>query len=263
MKINEYFYHLKGKDDFVTKNHSHNEIELIQVIEGQGTVLKSDKTFGLKSGYLYIIDARKPHIVYPADTDAYVRNKIVIDADSFTEFCNETGLLTEAERLFIQPAVFTGNDAAFDTLFKKVYELCSTKRSENIGFAHGYILEILHKASVLSASNEKNENNGIIQDILDIISEKDGVTGLSEISSALHMNKYYVCHLFKEKTGITLSDYISEKVYEKCISLIIGSTEPFDSVAIKCGFGASSSLTRFVKNRCGKCPKDIRRDGYV
>ncbi len=45
LKINEYFYHLKGKDLFVNKNHSHNEIELIQVINGSGMVLKNDKSY--------------------------------------------------------------------------------------------------------------------------------------------------------------------------------------------------------------------------
>ena len=38
LKINEYFYHLQGKDLFVQKNHSHNEIEIIQVISGNGLV---------------------------------------------------------------------------------------------------------------------------------------------------------------------------------------------------------------------------------
>ena len=261
MKINEYFYHLKGKDDFVTKNHSHNEIELIQVICGNGSVLKSDKSFMLKSGYLYIIDARKPHIVYPDDTDTYVRNKIVIDADSFLSFCEETGLLYIADSITDLPPVFTGNDLAYDLLFKKVHDLCCTELSENIGFAHGYVLEILHKAITSDSSTSKNEPDDVIQRILDIVSRKEGVTGLSEISGILHMNKHYICHLFKDKTGITLSDYISEKLFEKCVRLLGGTSEPLEFVAQKCGFASASSLTRFVKKHCGKCPKDIRRDG--
>ena len=52
MQINEAFYHLQGKDMFVQKNHSHNEIELIQVINGNGIVIKNDSTFELKSQYI-------------------------------------------------------------------------------------------------------------------------------------------------------------------------------------------------------------------
>ena len=63
LKINEAFYHLQGKDLFVQKNHSHNEIEFIQVIEGNGLVLKNDKTFLLQSHHIYVIDARNAHIV--------------------------------------------------------------------------------------------------------------------------------------------------------------------------------------------------------
>ena len=94
--------------------------------------------------------------------------------------------------------------------------MCSTELSENIGFAHGYVLEILHKAITSDSSTSKSEPDDVIQRILDIVSRKEGVTGLSEISGILHMNKHYICHLFKDKTGITLSDYISEKLFEKC-----------------------------------------------
>ena len=42
IKVNETCYRLKGRDLFVLKNHSHNEIEFIFVINGSGMVLKND-----------------------------------------------------------------------------------------------------------------------------------------------------------------------------------------------------------------------------
>ena len=188
-----------------------------------------------------------------------MRNKIVIDADSFEAFCKESGLDKFVTHIMSLPPVFTYNDLSYDLLFKKVHELCSSGKKENSGFAHGYILEILHKAFLSESSYKNKGKDDVIQKILDIISEKDGITNLSEISEILHMNKYYVCHLFKDKTGINLSNYISEKLYERCIRIITHTSMSFEDTALECGFATTSSLTRFVKKKSGKCPKDIRR----
>ena len=102
LQINEYFYHLQGKDLFVQKNHSHNEIEFIQVIEGNGLVLKNDKTFLLQSHHIYVIDARNAHIVYPQPDDCnnYIRNKIVVNADSLMNFYTNIGMEKVVKKLF-------------------------------------------------------------------------------------------------------------------------------------------------------------------
>lgn len=260
MKINEYFYHLQGRDDFVQKNHTHNEIELIQILSGEGTVLKSDKSYPLKKQFLYFIDARKPHIVHPINCEEYVRNKIVINADSFFSFFREAGLAETAETLLTGPPIPTEKVPQIEHLFKTVVQLCSSQNSTNAGFAHGYILEILHLASSLSASTKQPvESDTVIQKILDFIARKNGLTSLSELSTMLHMNKYYVCHLFKDKTGMTLSDYLAEKRFEKCSSLLTDSACSIEEISVLCGFSNASSLTRFFKKKSGLSPMEYRK----
>lgn len=260
MKINEYFYHLQGRDDFVQKNHTHNEIELIQILSGDGSVLKSDKSYPLQKQFLYFIDARKPHIVHPMNCEEYIRNKIVIDADSFFSFFREVGLAETAEALLSGPPISTEKVPQIEQLFKTVVQLCTTQNPINAGFAHGYILEILHLAASLAViSKPSAESDTMIQKILDFISKADGLTSLSELSAMLHMNKYYVCHLFKDKTGMTISDYLAEKRFEKCISLLTNSACSIEEISVLCGFANASSLTRFFKNKSGLSPIEYRK----
>ena len=122
LQINEYFYHLQGKDLFVHKNHSHNEIEFIHVISGNGLVLKNDKTYILQSQQLYVIDARKTHIVYPQPEDCkdYIRNKIVIDADSFMEFYGNMGMEKILYKLFNSKPIPTSTNPKIDKIYKTV-----------------------------------------------------------------------------------------------------------------------------------------------
>lgn len=260
MKINEYYYHLKGKDDFVTKNHSHNEIEFIQVISGNGVVLKDDKSYILQKQFLYVIDARKPHVVNPMDCDSYVRNKIVIDANSFFDICGTIGLTEVAERILTAPPISTESGREIDSLFKKITTLCGTNKKENQGFACAQVLELMH--FIFLKLKEENKETGTVNHIseaLNIIAEKNGVTTLSEISNILHVNKYYLCHLFKNETGITLSEYLAEKRYEKCTLLLCETSYSIEKIAELCGFASTSSLTRFFKKKSGICPKDYKK----
>lgn len=260
MKINEYFYHLKGKDDFVTKNHMHNEIELIQIIAGSGTVLKDDELYLLQEQCLYIIDSRKPHIVNPSACDDYIRNKIVVDADSFFSTCNLLGLTNIAQQMLSLPPIPTDTMPEFDQLFKKITKVCTEGTPESNGFACGYILELMQLA--VSAEKTKKDTKStapLIRDALEYIMKKNGMTTLSEISAELHISKYYLCHLFKEEIGITLSEYLAEKRFETCVFYLTETYEPLEKIATLCGFSGPPSLTRFFKRKSGICPKDFRK----
>jgi len=257
-EINEYFYRLHGRDDFVQKNHSHNEIEFIQVISGSGTVLKNDKTYLLQSQYIYVIDARNAHIVYPQENcENYVRNKIVINADSFVGFCGELGIEQLAEKILISEPISTAENPEIDKLFKMITELCTAGSK---GLANGYMLELVHWIHLNSNTRTHGERDTTIQKILNIIAEKEGITSLSEISGMLHMDKYYICHLFKDKTGRNLSDYLSDKVYEKSCKLLAGTSYSVEKIAFMCGFSTASSMTRFFKNRSGMSPTKFRKE---
>lgn len=261
MKINEVFYHLQGKDMFVKKNHSHNEIELIQVINGEGIVIKNDTTFELKSQYIYVIDARNAHIVYPQSEDCcdYIRNKIVIEADSFEQFCKNIGIYSILDSLFSGAPVSTKHNPNIDLLYKKICESVSSAKIESIGFAHGYIVELLHWVYSQKDSGRYLQDT-TIQKVLNIISEKKGITSLDEISEALHMNKFYVCHMFKDKTGRNISDYISDKRFENAVKQLKESARSVEEIAFECGFSAASSFTRFFKNKGGVSPSIFRKE---
>lgn len=261
LQINEAFYHLQGKDMFVQKNHSHNEIELIQVVNGNGIVIKNDATFEMKSQYIYVIDARNAHIVYPQPEDCcdYIRNKIVIEADSFEHFCKSIGINDLLESLYNGAPISTKYNPNIDLLYKEIYKLVSSAQTEAIGFAHGYVVELLHWVYLNKDGDERYQQDTTIQKVLNIISEKKGITSLDEISETLHLNKFYVCHMFKNKTGRNISDYISDKRFENAVKMLKESTLSVEEIAFECGFSASSSFTRFFKNKSGVSPSEFRK----
>lgn len=253
MRIHEFFYRLKGKDAFVTKNHTHGEVELIYVHVGEGSVLKSDRSYALKAGYLYLIDARRPHVVHPEIVSEYTRSKIVIDAVSFFAFCESVGLA--AVSLFSLPPI-PDTDGCLDRLFKECVSLCRSNKKTDLAFAHGYILEILHIASMSEQSEKAEKSDGFLESVLCALA--GGAGSLEEVASALSYNKYYLCHRFKEKTGVTLSSYLSEKRYERAVRLL-GEKESIEAISDELGFANPSAFTRFFKQKSGISPREYRK----
>lgn len=262
MRITEAFYHLQGKDMFVQRNHSHNEIEIIHVVNGNGIVIKNDSTYQLKSQHIYIIDARNVHIVYPQPEDChdYIRNKIVIDADSFESFCENIGIDNLLESFYNGAPVPAMYNTDIDVLYKNICELVNSKEESANGFAHGYIVELLHYVATNKNDVGFHLQDATIQKILGIISENKGLISLNQISEMLHLNKFYVCHLFKSKTGRNISDYISDKLFEHAVKMLKGSTCSVEEIAFACGFSASSSFTRFFKAKSGFSPSRYRKE---
>lgn len=259
LKINEYFYRLQGKDLFVHKNHSHNEIELIQIVSGNGTVIKKDKTYVLQSQHIYAIDARQAHIVYPQPEDCrdYVRNKIVIDADSFIDFYKDISDILE--KIFDSDPVCTATAPEIDKIYKTVSELCNSGKKEDLTFAAAYVTQLIHWIYQNSEVRQNNSDKDTFQKMLCIINERDGLTSLAELSREMHLDKHYLCRLFKERSGVTLSEYLAEKTFEKSRRLLESTPYSIEDIGQKCGFESQASFSRFFKNKCGISPSKYRK----
>lgn len=259
MEVKECCYHLKGSDGFVGKTHIHNDIEMIHIINGDGTVIKNNITYPMKSGYVYFIDARKSHIVYPVEFDEYIRNKIVIDADLFFDFCDKHGITDSVQNLFNGPPS-KEKGGKLNNLFKTVFELLNSNEEENKGFVIAYILEILHISISTVDMEESYHIDGIMQKIFNIISETHGCVTLDELSDALRYSKFYLCHLFRERTGLTISEYSDDKKYETALELLLETEKSIWEISEACGFNNQSSFTRFFKRKSGMSPLAFRKD---
>lgn len=256
LKINEHFYRLHGRDSFIRKEHFHNEIEFIHVIKGRGTLLKNNKTYNFCEDTLFFIDGRNAHIVFP-ENDDYTRNKIVIDANSFFNFCENLGLKNAIEVLSSSAPVKVDNDR-IDKIFEAVSQKCNLGEIDK-GFAHRYVIELIEWLySKVQTCGEK-ENNSTVQKILNIIAKTRGRTNLTEISEKLYLDKFYICHLFKEKTGVTLTEYISDVLYEEAKKLLDEREKTIEEISYICGFSAPSSFSRFFKNKSGASPNKYRK----
>lgn len=118
------------------------------------------------------------------------------------------------------------------------------------------IIELLYNLNRISIKSEKNSFcDERVKKILLYIN--DNITApltLDSIAEQFFVNKYHLCHMFKQQTGMTINRYITYKrillvreLYTKGYSLIDASSEA--------GFGNYSNFYKMYLRETGKSPK--------
>ena len=93
-----------------------------------------------------------------------------------------------------------------------------------------------------------------VADVMAYVSEHLGDDlSLEAISSALGINRFYLCRIFKKETGSTLHNYILYKRISEAKKLLRDGLKT-SQVCAMCGFGSMARFTASFRNIVGQTP---------
>jgi len=116
--------------------------------------------------------------------------------------------------------------------------------------------EFLHVLNSIDSFEAFNTQNPIIQKTIDYIDENyASINNLDELSNTLNYTKSYLCSIFKEKTGMTISHYLNTKRIER-VKMLYGSGKNLSTASIEAGFGTYGNFAYNYKKIFGKSPKE-------
>ena len=71
---------------------------------------------------------------------------------------------------------------------------------------------------------------------------------VTEIAYKLNISVHYLCHVFKEETGITPTDYRNSVKLTNAKRLLVSTDQKISDIALECGFGSASYFSKiFLK----------------
>lgn len=102
-----------------------------------------------------------------------------------------------------------------------------------------------------------------LNQVLDYIhTHLDGDIRLSTLAAMIGMSPFYFCHLFKRLMGISPHQYVIQQRVERAKLLLKQSDRSIADIALECGFGNQSHLTKQFKKQYGLTPKKYRDQQY-
>lgn len=230
--------------------HLHTHLEMIYMVEGSSTVSADYREFSLNRGDLFLAFPNQIHFYHDhTSTSGYL---FIFSQDIFPD-------LKELFHTMIPdcPVIKCGQlpDRIRESLHKIM--LCNTSGShfDEIA-AKGLLLALLCELLPLLTLRPHRPGNDSTKSILTYCSEKyTEPLSLDILSRELHLNKYYISHIFKEHLNIGFTDFINGLRVEYACS-ILERESCITDVAFASGFSSIRTFNRVFLNRVGMTPSE-------
>lgn len=260
--------------------HMHRHIELFYVLDGAITISIGKKQATLEKGMLSLAF---PDMIHKTETTEKSLALMVIFTpellpDFHQEFVNEqleNPFVTEKELLkeitgdleyllkYTQREYETKRSAAngaseMDTEDERMAE--TVMEQEDIRIIKGYLYLIFGKLfRQLTLQPKAVETLDICQKIAHYLNTHfSEAISLTELAEELGYSRFHISHIFKEKFGCSLSDYLNRMRAEYAMELLTTSDMSITEICFASGFSSQRTFYRAFEKLYGKAPGNFK-----
>jgi len=250
--------------------HTHEEIQLILIIKGNGTAYIGDKIVQFNAGDVYLLGQNLPHVFKDKATDD-VRDIEAISIYFLKNFMGEGFLsLPESRLLASLLQESTRGIKILEPLQKEVSESI-WKVLKNNGLRRLLLLldalELIAQTEKLSFITspgyykpKRTVDGQKINDVFDfLMTHYRREIMLQEIADVAHMSPTAFCRYFKHHTRKTYSLFLNEiRIGEAC-KMLIDDTLSVSQICYQIGFNNISNFNRQFKKITGLTPSTYQK----
>ena len=248
--------------------HSHDYYEFYFFLEGDISIQLDKEIFPILPGDLLLVPPGIPHRSFIHNQDIPYRRFVFWISQ---EYCNV--LMHQSQDYvylmqYVQTTkkyVFHNDRVSFNAIQSKILRLIEEMQSDRFGrgaqislCVNDLILCLNRTIYTRNVPRKKNEELDLYQQITEYIEEHlDENLSLDSLAEEFYVSKYHIAHVFKDRLGMSIHQYITKKRLALCKEAILGKasiTEIYQTY----GFGDYSSFYRAFKKEYGISPKDYR-----
>lgn len=249
--------------------HFHNEYEILYVIEGTGTSFVADNVEQFESGDLAMLGSNLPHFwrsdeKYHMPESQEKINYIVIQfpgdliRESFFEY-PEFHVIQELFQRSSRGIRFLPSFAA--KVGKVVLKIVQSSGFDRVIL----LLKLLHELAktnqyrLLAGELYQQQNHDFTDDRLTkvlhfLTTQYQQKIELEKVAEIAHLHPSAFCRYFKEKTGKSLSEYVTDLRISYACKLIIEGKLSVSQVCFESGFNNLSNFNRTFKRQTNMTP---------
>lgn len=245
--------------------HTHHCYELFYLVDGEITYNVEGQSYHLKANDLIFTNNRELHRILNNNPNIYERRFIQFKPEYVLPLQNSNyNLLNFLENRKL--GKFNKLDSCnvikygINNLWDEIEYYCSKDLPESEIMLKTLLVQLLIKLNNIFKEENQWLNNSILSDnkvnsILEYLNSSlsDHIT-LDLLSNKFYMDKFYLCHIFKETTGFSVMEYLTYKRIMKSQELLsIGLSALDASIAV--GFSDYSNFYKSFKKSVGISPR--------
>ncbi|MBD7969463.1 AraC family transcriptional regulator [Paenibacillus gallinarum] len=252
----EYVVH--DKSHVMSNEHYHNAYELYFLEEGYHQMLTNDSIYDVT---MHDVALFKPNSFHRSYRNQACARTCLYFTERFLHLYFTERSINSLLGCFDKDIISLNKD-----VFPKVKKQLLLLEKENIDDTNNrifvYLADLLtllndHKSSLKTDQTSKDTN---FAQILSYINQNyNKITKIEEIAEQFYISKYYLCHRFKETTGLTLIQYINNIKIQHACNLLINTKSSILEIGIACGFNSSMYFCRVFKQALFMTPSEFRK----
>lgn len=253
--------------------HWHEQIEILDILEGSLKVLINGKTWEGVQGDIFIVDTGLIHGFFEPSPESRVRI-FQFGREIFDE------PLTLAEDWGMEIPVFgrnprislAGNRVLYLCLKNLLTDISREFQKKEGGYRFiiksdlyrlaAFLLRNVPEENPFPAAriiNEKNHTRYLKQIFAFIYSHFDNPElKLEDAAAAVGLSKYYLTRFLKDQTGLGFHDHLSRIRLSRAKQHLAESDRPVIDIAYLCGFRSLATFNRVFKEHTGTNPSAYR-----
>lgn len=245
------------------KEHFHQDIELLYVLQGTLDVLVEQKTSHMKREDVLIINANRQHHLSSNEDVMYVKLTMLYDLLSdvqgdlnVTFLCDSTDHEDEAYK-------------GLRRLIQKLLAHYTATHQETRNFRHislcyqimDYIcshFQLTKKQSIMDAETDKYDER--LQQINNYIrSNYRSPISLKDLADQMYLSDGYLSRFFKRNYGMSFGEYLTRVRLHHAVDELLYTDIPITRIIYDNGFTSIAIFNKAFKNEYGETPSQVRK----
>ncbi len=234
--------------------HLHYQIELVLVLNGHPTAFVDTDSYRLDPGDVFIAFPNQIHRYESEATEEYFL--FIVSPDLMPELSST--FLSATPRC--PRLAGMANDPDIRYLAERLHQNRYSEASYELLIRRGYLQVLFSKLlSKLELVAADRKDFHALESIISYCTQhyRDDLT-LATLSEALHINKYYISHLFSDRLHIGFNSYINSLRISYACHYLKHSDMSVTEIAEEVGFGTSRTFNRAFLKQNGCTPSAYR-----
>ncbi|MGD0031219.1 AraC family transcriptional regulator [Paenibacillus illinoisensis] len=252
----EYIVHDTTHD--MSNFHYHDAYELYFLEKGQHQILIQDSIHDIE---VYDVALFKPNLFHRSTQNQACARTCVYFTERFLRlYFTERAIQTllgcfDTELISLNQETFAK--------VKKLLLLLENEQTTDIEYhAFIYLAELLSLLTDHKSSPRRKQQHSSYVDVGHILTyinqNYNKIVKIEEIANEFYISRFYLCHRFKEATGLTVIQYLNNIKIQRACHLLASTNLSILRIANECGFNSSMYFCKIFKQTLSMTPSHYR-----
>lgn len=243
--------------------HLHRHLEMVYMINGDSVGYADTVRAEIHSGDIFLTFPNQIHFYESFAPETYYI--FIFSPDMLPEFSEIFSLSSPQSPIIKNAGLQPEIKALLTALVENEKQGAEQKNAFSKNLQRGYLLSLL---SLLIPQMELEQlsisDSGALRAIVSYCTSNFSENlSLSLLEEKLHLNKYYISHLFSKKLGLRFNDYINSLRVSEACRYLLNTDNSITEISETVGFNTQRTFNRAFIKAMGLTPGEYRKKNFL